>query len=110
MESVAVCALQNEPSLLVGKTGCRKTTLRQGLENLIGRWLLVLRLYPQMDSTNLLASPGVRRMLSFSSTFQLQAWEPSQEVVTFKAFRDREMHMSATHDWLDLGINHMSKW
>ena len=54
MESVAVCAVQNEPALLVGETGCGKTTLVQRLANLTGRTLLVQNLSLQTDSTDLL--------------------------------------------------------
>ena len=54
MESVAVCASQNEPALLVGETGCGKTTLVQRLANLTGRKLLVQNLSLQTDSTDLL--------------------------------------------------------
>ncbi|KAL3822321.1 hypothetical protein ACHAXA_002636 [Cyclostephanos tholiformis] len=35
---------------------------------------------------------------------------PSQESATFQVFRDREKHVSVTRDWLDLGVEHMSKW
>ncbi|KAL7554496.1 hypothetical protein ACHAWF_017951, partial [Thalassiosira exigua] len=54
MESVAVCAAQNEPALLVGETGCGKTTLVQRLADLTGRSLLVQNLSLQTDSTDLL--------------------------------------------------------
>lgn len=54
MESVAVCVSQNEPALLVGETGCGKTTLVQRLANLTGRRLLVQNLSLQTDSTDLL--------------------------------------------------------
>ena len=54
MESVAVCVSQNEPALLVGETGCGKTTLVQRLANLTGRKLLVQNLSLQTDSTDLL--------------------------------------------------------
>ena len=35
---------------------------------------------------------------------------PSQEAASFEAFQARKMHVSATRDWLDLGVEHMSKW
>jgi midasin (ATPase involved in ribosome maturation) len=54
MESVAVCAAQNEPALLVGETGCGKTTIVQRLANLTGQSLLVQNLSLQTDSTDLL--------------------------------------------------------
>lgn len=54
MESVAVCAAQNEPALLVGETGCGKTTVVQRLANLTGQSLLVQNLSLQTDSTDLL--------------------------------------------------------
>ena len=54
MESVAVCAAQNEPALLVGETGCGKTTIVQRLANITGQSLLVQNLSLQTDSTDLL--------------------------------------------------------
>ena len=54
MESVAVCVSANEPALLVGETGCGKTTLVQRLASLTGRQLIVLNLSLQTDSTDLL--------------------------------------------------------
>ena len=35
---------------------------------------------------------------------------PSQEAASFQAFETRRTHVSATRDWLDLGVEHMSKW
>jgi len=54
MESIAVCASQNEPALLVGETGCGKTTLVQRVASMTNRTLLVQNLSLQTDSTDLL--------------------------------------------------------
>lgn len=54
MESIAVCVRQNEPTLLVGETGCGKTTILQHLARLCGRELIVQNLSLQTDSTDLL--------------------------------------------------------
>ncbi|GAX24956.1 midasin [Fistulifera solaris] len=54
MESIAVCVRQNEPTLLVGETGCGKTTVLQHLASLCGRELIVQNLSLQTDSTDLL--------------------------------------------------------
>ena len=35
---------------------------------------------------------------------------PSQEAASFEAFEARIMNVSATRDWLDLSVEHMSKW
>jgi MoxR-like ATPase len=54
MESIGVCIAQNEPTLLVGETGCGKTTLVQRLALASGRELVVQNLSLQTDSTDLL--------------------------------------------------------
>jgi midasin (ATPase involved in ribosome maturation) len=54
MESTAVCIAQNEPTLLVGETGCGKTTLIQRLASISGHKLIVQNLSLQTDSTDLL--------------------------------------------------------
>ena len=54
MESLAVCVRQNEPVLLVGETGCGKTTMIQQLAVQCERTLLVQNLSLQTDSTDLL--------------------------------------------------------
>jgi len=54
MESIGVCIAQNEPLLLVGETGCGKTTLVQRLAYASGRDLVVQNLSLQTDSTDLL--------------------------------------------------------
>ena len=54
MESIGVCISQNEPTLLVGETGCGKTTLVQRLAVATGRELIVQNLSLQTDSTDLL--------------------------------------------------------
>lgn len=54
IESIGVCIRENEPTLLVGETGCGKTTLLQHLAALSGRELIVQNLSLQTDSTDLL--------------------------------------------------------
>ena len=54
MESIGVCISENEPTLLVGETGCGKTTLLQQLARYAGRELIVQNLSLQTDSTDLL--------------------------------------------------------
>lgn len=54
LESLASSVRENEPILLVGETGCGKTTLIQHLAHLSGRALVVQNLSLQTDSTDLL--------------------------------------------------------
>jgi midasin len=54
MESLAVCVRENEPALLVGETGCGKTTMIQQLALHCERTLIVQNLSLQTDSTDLL--------------------------------------------------------
>ena len=54
MESIAVCVRENEPILLVGETGCGKTTNIQQLAMRCERTLIVQNLSLQTDSTDLL--------------------------------------------------------
>jgi midasin len=54
IESIGVCIRENEPTLLVGETGCGKTSLLQHLAALSGRELTVQNLSLQTDSTDLL--------------------------------------------------------
>ena len=54
MESIGVCIRQNEPVLLVGETGCGKTTMVQQLASICVRELVVQNLSLQTDSTDLL--------------------------------------------------------
>lgn len=54
MEAVGVCVQQNEPVLLVGETGCGKTSVIQQLARLAERDLIVQNLSLQTDSTDLL--------------------------------------------------------
>lgn len=54
METVSACVVQREPVLLVGETGCGKTTVLQKLANFAGRELIVQNLSLQTDSTDLL--------------------------------------------------------
>jgi len=54
MEAIGVCIQENEPTLLVGETGCGKTTILQHMAKLSGRELVVLNLSLQTDSTDLL--------------------------------------------------------
>jgi len=54
MEAVGVCVVQNESTLLVGETGCGKTSLVQRLASATGRELVVQNLSLQTDSTDLL--------------------------------------------------------
>eukprot|EP00934_Nitzschia_sp_Nitz4_P000670 Nitzschia sp. Nitz4//scaffold122_size67431//7852//24798//NITZ4_006082-RA/size67431-snap-gene-0.19-mRNA-1//1//CDS//3329534394//670//frame0 len=54
MESIGVSVQQNEPILLVGETGCGKTTVIQHLAALCERDLIVQNLSLQTDSTDLL--------------------------------------------------------
>ena len=54
MESVGVCLRENEPVLLVGETGCGKTSLIQQLATICERDMIVQNLSLQTDSTDLL--------------------------------------------------------
>ena len=54
METISVCVSRNEPILLVGETGCGKTTLIQRLASLSRNTLIVQNLSLQTDSTDLL--------------------------------------------------------
>ena len=54
MEQLAVCIRENEPVLLVGETGCGKTSLLQQVAKVSGRELVVQNLSLQTDSTDLL--------------------------------------------------------
>lgn len=54
MQKVGVCISRNEPVLLVGETGCGKTTVLQRLAALSGFELVVQNLSLQTDSTDLL--------------------------------------------------------
>lgn len=54
MESIAVSLSRNEPTLLVGETGCGKTTLVQRLAALTHKDLIVQNLSLQTDSTDIL--------------------------------------------------------
>ena len=54
MESIGVCVTENEPTLLVGETGCGKTATLQQLAKCAGRDLIVQNLSLQTDSTDLL--------------------------------------------------------
>jgi len=54
MEAVGVCIQENEPVLLVGETGCGKTTVLQQMAKLSGQELIVQNLSLQTDSTDLL--------------------------------------------------------
>ena len=54
MESIAVGIVENEPMLLVGETGCGKTSLIQELARCSDRELIVQNLSLQTDSTDLL--------------------------------------------------------
>ena len=54
MESIAVCISENESTLLVGETGCGKTSMLQQLARYAGRDLIVQNLSLQTDSTDLL--------------------------------------------------------
>ena len=54
MESITVSISRNEPTLLVGETGCGKTTLVQRLAASSQKELIVQNLSLQTDSTDLL--------------------------------------------------------
>jgi midasin (ATPase involved in ribosome maturation) len=54
LETIAVCVRENEPTLLVGETGCGKTTILQQLAHLSNQTLIVQNLSLQTDSTDLL--------------------------------------------------------
>lgn len=54
MQTVAAAVQTNEPLLLVGETGCGKTTMVQKLATSLGRTLVVQNLNVQSDSSELL--------------------------------------------------------
>jgi midasin len=54
MESIGVCITENESTLLVGETGCGKTSMLQQLAKYAGHELVVQNLSLQTDSTDLL--------------------------------------------------------
>lgn len=54
MESIGVCVREREPVLLVGETGCGKTSILQELASLLGKELIVQNLSLQTDSADLL--------------------------------------------------------
>lgn len=66
MESLCRCVHQGEPTLLVGETGCGKTSTVQRLAESAGQELVVLNLSLQTDSTDLLGGfrPVVLRKIA----------------------------------------------
>ena len=54
LEQLAVCVKTVEPVLLVGETGCGKTTVIQSLADRLGQELVVQNLNIQSDSSELL--------------------------------------------------------
>jgi midasin len=53
MEAVAACLARQEPVLLVGETGCGKTSVIQHLASMAGTSLVVLNMSVQSDSSEL---------------------------------------------------------
>jgi midasin len=54
LEKIGVCVRMNEPVLLVGETGCGKTSVVQRLASLCGKDLNVINMSQQSDSSDLL--------------------------------------------------------
>jgi midasin len=54
LEKIGVCIRMNEPVLLVGETGCGKTSVVQRLASLCGKDLNVINMSQQSDSSDLL--------------------------------------------------------
>lgn len=54
IEKVACCLENNEPVLLVGETGCGKTTVLQYMADILGRTLIVINMNQQSDTTDLI--------------------------------------------------------
>ena len=72
MESIAVGVARNESILLVGETGCGKTTVVQQLAKLSGHELLVQNLSLQTDSTDLLGGYRPLEMKQVARQVHLQ--------------------------------------
>lgn len=54
IEKICACLENNEPVLLVGETGCGKTTVLQYLSDILGTSLVVINMNQQSDSTDLI--------------------------------------------------------
>lgn len=54
IEKVACCLQSSEPVLLVGETGCGKTTVLQYMADILGRTLIVINMNQQSDTTDLI--------------------------------------------------------
>ena len=68
LEAICVGVRECEPVLLVGETGCGKTTILQHLAQLCGRELVVLNLSLQTDSSDLLGGYRPLEMMSIATT------------------------------------------
>ncbi len=54
LERIAVCIEMDEPVLLIGETGCGKTSAIQLIARYIGKTLTVINMSQQSESTDLL--------------------------------------------------------
>lgn len=54
IEKIACCLENNEPVLLVGETGCGKTTVLQYMARIVGRNLIVINMNQQSDTADLM--------------------------------------------------------
>lgn len=54
IEKICCCLDNNEPVLMVGETGCGKTTVLQYVAKTLGRNLIVINMNQQSDTADLL--------------------------------------------------------
>ncbi|KAI9594948.1 P-loop containing nucleoside triphosphate hydrolase protein [Syncephalis fuscata] len=95
LEQIAVGVRRSEPILLVGETGCGKTTVVQNLADMLGRRLVVLNLSQQSDASDLLGGfkPVDGKVLAIPLKEQFE----HLFTCTFSAKRNARF-LSAVHD------------